>query len=130
MSGMVSIVVNNGCLKVVGEIQINSGEGEMEAFVAEINQKLLGDKKSPKLPSFGIMTKALIEEEAARYIGHSKSFLRKCRLEGSANGGTRGPKYTRDSMRCVRYPIDELDKWLASRARYETNCEILSNNGE
>ncbi|GHV56520.1 hypothetical protein FACS1894216_20490 [Synergistales bacterium] len=123
MSGMVSVVVNNGCLKIVSEIQVNSGKDAMDAFVAEINLKLLGDKKSPKLPSFGIPTKELIEEEAARYIGHSKSFLRKCRLEGSANGGTRGPKYTRDSMRCIRYPVNELDKWLASRPLYSAGCE-------
>ena len=35
----------------------------------------------------------------------------------------RFPKYTRDSERSIRYPLEELDKWLASRALYEATCE-------
>jgi hypothetical protein len=78
----------------------------------------------PRLAFFGFRSKELTEAEAAVYIGRSKSFLRKCRGEGSAGGRQRGPKFTRDSARTIRYPVDELDKWLSSRARYGANCEM------
>jgi len=92
--------------------------------LSEISLKLLGDKKMPKLRSVGITVKELTEAEAAIYIGRSKFFLRKCRMEGNVGKHQRGPKYTRDSKRCIRYPVDELDKWLASRKKYEANCEV------
>jgi hypothetical protein len=120
----IDVSVDKGCLRLVGEIPVASSREDLEAFVLDISLKLLGKKKMPKLPSFGLRTKELTETEAAVYIGRSKSFLRKCRAEGSAGGHQRGPKYTRDSERSIRYPLDELDKWLANRARYEANCEM------
>jgi hypothetical protein len=119
----VRVFVEQGRLRVVGEIPVVSNKAELEAFVSEINVKLLGDNKKPRRPSFALLTKELTEAEAAIYIGHSKSFLKKCRIYGGAGGHTRGPKFTRDTKRCIRYPIEELDKWLANRTRYETNCE-------
>jgi hypothetical protein len=130
MESAVSVHVEKGCLRVIGEISIASDREALEAFIAEINMKLLGDSKKPKLPSFSMAAKELAEADASIYIGRSRAFLKKCRLDGSTGGRSRGPRFTRDSARCVRYPIDELDKWLAGRARYETNCEIVSNNGE
>jgi hypothetical protein len=124
MAGAINVCVEKGCLRVTGEIPVTSGKEDLEAFLSELRLRLLGDKKMPKLPSFGLKTKELREAEAAIYIGRSKSFLRKCRMNGGAGGGQRGPKYTRDSARTIRYPIDELDKWLASRAKYEANCEV------
>ena len=123
MTSMVNVSVDHGFLRVLGEIAVASSKKELEAFVAEINWKLLGDKEISKAPSFGLVTKELTETDAAIYIGRSKSFLRKCRIEGKVSGRSRGPKYTRDSERCIRYPVDELDKWLASRNRYEAVCE-------
>jgi hypothetical protein len=127
MGSAVNVCVDKGCLRVIGEIPVTSSKEDVEAFVSEISLKLLGDKKKPKLPSFGLLTKELTEADAAVYIGRSKSFLRKCRMAGKAGTIQRGPKYTRDSERCIRYPIDELDKWLANRAKYEANCEVKRN---
>ena len=124
MESAVSVCVDKGCLRVIGEIPVTSGKEGLEAFLSEISLKLLGDKKVPKLRSFGFTTKELTEAEAAVYIGRSKSFLRKCRMEGNVGKHQRGPKYTRDSARTIRYPVDELDKWLAGRRKYEANCEV------
>ena len=128
IEGAVSVYVDKGCLRVIGEIPITSGKEDLEAFLSEINLKLLGDKKLPKLRSFGFRTKELTEAEAAVYIGRSKSFLSKCRMEGNIGKHQRGPKYTRDSERTIRYPVDELDKWLASRKKYEANCEVAHDD--
>jgi hypothetical protein len=127
MEGAINVRVDQGFLRITGEIPVVSGKDELEAFVSEIHFMLLGSKKLPKPPSFGLTTKELAEAEAAVYIGRSRSFLRKCRMEGNAGKHQRGPKYTRDSERCIRYPIDELDKWLAARRKYETNCEVASD---
>ena len=124
MESAISVCVDKGCLRVIGEIPVASGKNELEAFVSEIHLMLLGNKKLPKTPSFGLTKKELTEADAAVYIGRSKSFLRKCRMEGNVGKHQRGPKYTRDSARCIRYPVDELDKWLASRKKYEANCEV------
>ena len=123
MASAINVYVDKGCLRVIGEISVASCKEELEAFVSEINLKLLGDKKTPKLPSFGLATKELNESDAAIYIGRSKSFLRKCRMEGKSGKRPRGPKYTRDSARCIRYPVEELDRWLSNRVRYEACCE-------
>jgi len=120
----INVYVDKGCLRVVGEIPVTSGKEELEHFLSEISFRLLGDKKMPKLRSFAVTTEELTEAEAAIYIGRSRSFLRKCRMEGNVGKHQRGPKYTRDSARTIRYPVDELDKWLASRRKYEANCEI------
>ena len=127
MESAIRVYVERGCLRVIGEIPVVSDKEELEAFVSEINFRLLGDNRKPKPPSFGLIAKELTEAEAAIYIGRSRSFLKKCRMEGSVGGRSRGPKFTRDSQRCVRYPVDELDKWLASRTKYETNCEVGQN---
>ena len=100
MEGAISVCVDKGCLRVIGEIPVTSGKEDLEAFLSEISLKLLGDKKMPKLPSFGLTKKELTETDAAIYIGRSKSFLRKCRMEGNVGKHQRGPKYTRDSARC------------------------------
>ena len=128
MERAISVCVEKGCLRVLGEISVASGKEELEEFVSEISFKLLGDKSVPKLRSFGISVKELNEKEAAVYIGRSRSFLRKCRMEGFVGKHQRGPKYTRDSERTIRYPIDELDKWLASRKKFQANCEVKYDN--
>lgn len=123
MTSAINITVDKGFLRVLGEIPATSTREEMEAFIAEINWQLLGDKNCPKTPSFGLSVKEFTEAEAAIYIGRSKSFLRSCRLEGKKGKRPRGPKYTRTSSRAIRYPVEELDKWLASRNLYEAKCE-------
>jgi hypothetical protein len=123
MANMINVSVDKGFLRVFGEIPVMSNKDELEAFVSEINWLLLGDKECAKTPSFGLAVKELNEADAAIYIGRSKSFLRTCRREGKKGKRARGPKYTRDSARSIRYPVSELDKWLASRALYEATCE-------
>jgi len=123
MTSAINVSVDKGFLRVLGEIPVSSTKKELEAFVAEINWQLLGDKNCAKTPSFGLSVKEFTEAEAAIYIGRSKSFLRSCRLEGKKGKRPRGPKYTRTSSRAIRYPVEELDKWLASRHLYEAKCE-------
>lgn len=53
----------------------------------------------------------LKEADAARYIGMSRSFLRKSRCEGRVGKRTVGPDYHKNG-RAVRYKIDDLDRWL------------------
>ena len=130
MASAINVYVDKGCLRVIGEISVTSCKEDLEAFISEISLKLLGDKKTPKLPSFGLTTKELNEADAAIYIGRSKSFLRKCRMEGKSGTRPRGPKYTRDSARCIRYPVEELDKWLNNRVRYEACCEEQTSHKE
>jgi hypothetical protein len=127
VTGAVNVTIENGYLRVIGEIPVTSGKEGIEGFLSEISLQLFGSKKKPKAPSFGLAKRELTEGEAAVYIGRSKSFLRKCRAAGRAGTLQRGPKYTRDSERCIRYPISELDKWLASRAIYEANCEVVQD---
>jgi hypothetical protein len=123
----VNISVYEGYLRLVGEIPLASSEEDLETFLSEISLQLLGYKQKPKLPSFGMERKELTEEEAAIYIGRSRSFLRRCRMYGKVGSCNRGPKFTKYGKRTTRYPIDELDKWLASRAMYEANCEVISD---
>lgn len=54
----------------------------------------------------------LKEEEAAQYIGMSRSFLRKSRCEGRVGQRTPGPDYHKNG-RAVRYSVEDLDRWLA-----------------
>ncbi len=126
----VSVSVEKGFLRVIGEISIGSSKKDMEAFVAEIQWNLLGDKELSQTPSFGLSSRELCEADAAIYIGRSKSFLRNCRREGKKGKRPRGPKYTRASERSIRYPVEELDKWLANCARYEVTREEPQNTDE
>ena len=123
MALVIDVHIEKGNLKITGEIPVTSSAEELKAFVGEIKLQLLGDMDIENLPSSGIIRHDLTEAEAARYIGRSKSFLQKCRRDGRNGGRLRGPKYTRDSQRIIRYPVDELDKWLASRNRYQAGCE-------
>lgn len=82
MAGVINVSVEKGFLRVIGEIPVASSKEELEAFISDINWRLLGDKEMPKAPSFGMRTKELTEADAAIYIGRSRSFLRTCRHEG------------------------------------------------
>ena len=54
---------------------------------------------------------ALNEADASRYIGYSRSFLRKDRCEGHRRNRTPGPAYIKIG-RAVRYLLSDLDAWL------------------
>lgn len=55
--------------------------------------------------------KLLTEEETARYICMSTSFLRLARCQGQTGKRTPGPPYIKIG-RAVRCSIDDLDRWL------------------
>jgi len=55
--------------------------------------------------------RVLTEQEAARYIAMSRSFLRQDRMNGKREGRTQGPKWLKIG-RSVRYLISDLDTWL------------------
>jgi hypothetical protein len=38
-------------------------------------------------------------------------------MYGKAHNGYRGPKFAKYGKRTTRYPIEELDKWLANQER-------------
>lgn len=53
----------------------------------------------------------LSEQQTASYIGMSRSFLRKSRMDGDLPGRTPGPPYIRFG-RAIRYDIADLDAWI------------------
>jgi hypothetical protein len=53
----------------------------------------------------------LTEEETAKYICMSRSFLRQDRMNGYRKGRTRGPAYVKLG-RAVRYRKQDLDNWI------------------
>ena len=60
-------------------------------------------------------------EEAARYIGSSKSELDKARITGFLSG-IAAPIFFRIG-RAVRYRITDLNDWLASQPAFTTNAQ-------
>jgi len=55
--------------------------------------------------------RALSEQEASNYIGMSRSFLRKSRMEGNRANHTPAPPFIKIG-RSVRYLTEDLDNWL------------------
>ena len=53
----------------------------------------------------------LTEQEAAQYIGMSRSFLRQNRMTGLIGNRTPGPPYIKIG-RSVRYQLSDLNVWL------------------
>ncbi len=60
------------------------------------------------------LRRALIEADAAEYIGMSVSFLRQSRMDGVRENRTPGPRWVKLGRRAVRYLIEDLDSWLES----------------
>ncbi|GHS90520.1 hypothetical protein AGMMS49957_16700 [Synergistales bacterium] len=125
MGGAIDVRVNQGLLKIACEILVASSKEELEEFISEIYYKLLGSRKLPSSSLIGKpVSKELTEHEAAIYIGRSINFLRKCRMAKYAGDKNfQGPQYTRFSERNIRYSIEELDKWLASRMKMTNNAK-------
>ena len=55
----------------------------------------------------------LNEQEAAKYINMSRSFLRKGRSEGAPGERTPPPPHIKISTRRIRYRKKDLDSWIA-----------------
>jgi len=59
----------------------------------------------------GNETKAVTEQQAAEFIGMSRSFLRQGRMNGNREGRTPAPPWLKIG-RSVRYRLSDLDHWL------------------
>jgi hypothetical protein len=123
MAGNFNIHIEKGYLRVDAQIPLASASEEIEAFIHELKIQLLGDKKLGSYRPINLPPQELCEEDAARYIGRTVSFLRTCRYARKTKSGDIGPKYTRGTKRSIRYPVKELDKWLANLHLYSASCE-------
>ena len=56
--------------------------------------------------------RSLTEQQAAEYIGMSRSFLRQHRMNGAREKRTLAPGHIRVGTRTIRYLIEVLDAWL------------------
>jgi hypothetical protein len=110
-------------LQVVCQIPVASGPEDIAAFIEELRFQMLGGGHGASVKAIAYAPRELNEKDAARYIGRSLSYLRSFRLNGKRRRQGAGPKYTRDTSRCVRYPVKELDKWLENRRLYGSSCE-------
>jgi len=122
MAGNFNIRIEKGCLRIDAQISLLSAGEEIEAFIHELKLQLLGDKKLKDHRPINLPPQELNEKDAARYIGRTVSFLRSCRYAGMTK---KGPKYTRGTKRSIRYPVKELDKWLANLHLYSASCEEI-----
>ena len=59
------------------------------------------------------LPKLLTVEQAAAYIGVSRSFLDKARSEGAPGGRTEPPLFVRVNGRCL-YRVSDLNDWVAA----------------
>jgi hypothetical protein len=123
VSNNINIHIEGGYLQISAQIPVVSAGSEMESFIRELKFQVFGDDEANNDRPASLAPKDLNEKDAAKYIGRTVSFLRNCRYRGGKNGQERGPKYTRDSQRCIRYPVKELDKWLENRDLYGACCE-------
>ena len=60
-----------------------------------------------------VNARLMTENEAAEFIGMSRSFLAKSRMEGNRTGHTPGPPFVKIG-RAVRYSGEDLLAWIAA----------------
>jgi len=60
-----------------------------------------------------VAKRALNEQETSQYIGMSRSYLRKSRMDGELTNRTPAPRFIKIG-RSVRYLKEDLDIWLDS----------------
>jgi hypothetical protein len=123
VSNNISIHIEGGYLQISGQIPVVNASDEIEPFIRELKFQLFGEGETENVRTPSLAPKDLDEKDAAKYIGRSVSFLRCCRYNGRNKEGDRGPKYTRVSPRCIRYPVHELDKWRENHRLYGACCE-------
>jgi hypothetical protein len=123
VSNNISIHIEGGYLQISCQIPVVNAGSEIESFIRELKFQVFGDEKVKNEQPASLAPKDLNEKDAAKYIGRTVSFLRNCRYRRGKNAQERGPKYARDSQRCIRYPVKELDKWLENRDLYVACCE-------
>jgi len=64
--------------------------------------------KNIRIPGRRLLT----EKETALYLGMSRSFLRQSRMNGNRDRRVPAPPFRRFSSRCIRYELDDLNKWI------------------
>lgn len=74
------------------------------------------------------LKKLFKEKEAAHYISMSCSFLRHARIDGNRESRTPAPKFIKIG-KSIRYPLEELDAWLAQFPRQSHVYEGTVNGG-
>ena len=126
MSNNINIYVEGGYLQIVCQVPVASTSEDIAAFIEELKFHMLGSEQNTNIRAIAYAPRELNEKDAAKYLGRSLSFLRSFRLNGKGKRKDSGPKYTRDTARCVRYPVKELDKWLETRRLFASSCEELS----
>jgi hypothetical protein len=119
----ISIHIEGGYLQIRGQIPVVNANEEIESFIQDLKFQLFGEGRAKMTHPASPAPRDLDEKDAAKYIGRSVSFLRECRYGGKSRSKDRGPKYTRVSPRCIRYPVYELDKWLENCRLYGACCE-------
>jgi predicted DNA-binding transcriptional regulator AlpA len=68
--------------------------------------------------SYNKLSSSLLNaEQASDYTGFSVSWLAKLRCRGG------GPRYAKIGTK-IRYPRDELDRWIALHVRVSTSSEL------
>ncbi len=55
----------------------------------------------------------ITEEQAATYLGVSRQFLRKSRIDGNRVNHADAPPFIR-AGRMIRYSVDDLEGWIAA----------------
>jgi predicted DNA-binding transcriptional regulator AlpA len=78
-----------------------------------VSQQLSAIQQQHRLQGAPMNKRLLQEADAARYIGMSRSFLRKSRMDGNRRNHTPAPPYVRVTTRAVRYDIQDLDAWIS-----------------
>lgn len=58
-----------------------------------------------------VKPRLISEEQAATYLGMSRQFLRKSRMDGNRANHTDAPPFVRIG-RLIRYSVDDLDAWI------------------
>jgi hypothetical protein len=125
MASNINIFVEGGYLRITCQVPVSSTSDDLAAFIEELKFHVLGSERNTNVRTISYAPKELNEKDAARYIGRSVSFLRSFRLKGKNKREGGGPKYTKDTRHCVRYPVKELDAWLTGRKLYSSSCEEL-----
>jgi len=126
MPNNINIYVEGGYLQINCQVPVTSTSDDIAAFIEELKFHMFGREQNTDVRPIAYAPRELNEKDAARYIGRSLSYLRSFRLNGKNRRRENGPKYTRDTARCVRYPVKELDTWLENRKLYSSSCEEVS----
>ena len=74
---------------------------------------LLADEITDRIiATAGLPKRGFTEEEAAFYLGVSRSFLRQARMDGQRENRAPAPTFVRIGKRMIRYRREDLDFWV------------------